>query len=124
MTTSRIKKNPYLWATIFAVILFLVFRIPYRNFIYLNGINDFHIADVAPNFIGVFILVYYYKWSTKDYLNNLFICSAVFIGLSFYEVFVQKFMISQTIDLLDVLASFLGSIFCYFSCIRIDKLDY
>jgi len=121
MIISKFRRNPYLLATILSVLIFFIFRIPYRNYIYLNKINDFYIADVAPNFLGVFVLVYYYKWTAKDNLNSLFICSAVFVGLSFYEIFIQKFMISQTIDFLDVIASLLGSICCYFSCVLIDK---
>jgi putative effector of murein hydrolase len=121
MIISKFRRNPYLLATILSVLIFFIFRIPYRNYIYLNKINDFFIADVAPNFLGVFVLVYYYKWTAKDNLNSLFICSAVFVGLSFYEIFIQKFMISQTIDFLDVIASLLGSICCYFSCVLIDK---
>lgn len=102
-----------------SVVLFLFFRIPYRTFIYERDYFDFYIADTSPNFFSVLVLVFYFKWSSKEKLNNFFICLSVGLGLVIYE-YLQNFLSAQTVDYKDVIASLFGFLISYYICNYFD----
>jgi len=60
---SRIKyinlKTIYAVLFLISSVLFAVFRLPYRQYVYENNVYDFHFADVAPNFFSVFMFVFF-----------------------------------------------------------------
>lgn len=103
-----------------SIILFLIFRLPYRQYVYGNNIYDFHFADVAPNFFSVFMFVFFHKF-ISDEVTNKVICISTFFGLVFYEIYIQQYIYDATLDVLDILASFIGAFLCYKICNRIDN---
>lgn len=104
------------------LLIFLFFRLPYRNYIYSNNIFDFFIADTAPNFLTIYLFVFFKK-SQKQPQNNLVLVVFSFLGLTIYELFLQTHIYKGArIDLLDILASFIASITVYFICEKIDKI--
>ena len=111
-------KKKYLILFIITLVIFTLFRIPYRNYIYKNHIFDFHIADTAPNFFAVFLFVFLKK-SGKESHNNLLLIFCSFLVMVLYEYFIQKYM-GLTIDPLDIIASFFGCLLVFFICKKID----
>jgi len=110
----------YLILFLLSLFIFILFRIPYRQYIYSNSIFDFYIADTAPNFIAVFLFVFLKKWQKKNIPNKLLTIST-FLGLTFYELFIQTHVYKgAVIDRLDILATFIASIIAYFICQYID----
>lgn len=111
----------YLKLFLVTIVIFLFFRLPYRSFIYDNGIFDFYIADTSPNFFTVFLFVFYKKWQ-KTTVKNITLCLATFLGLSIYELFIQKYMSIATVDYNDIIASFVGCIVAYYTIQKMDTL--
>ena len=112
----------YLILFIITLLVFLFFRLPYRNFIYSNNIFDFFIADTAPNFLTIYLFVFFKK-SQKIKHNNLMLVVFSFLGLTIYEFFLQTHIYKGArIDLLDILASLIASITVYFICEKIDEI--
>lgn len=114
-------KNIYFNLFAVTILIFLFFRLPYRDHIYHNNIFDFYIADTSPNFFAVFLLVFYRKWQNEE-LKNITLCVLTFIILCLYELFIQKYMSLATIDYRDLVASFIGTILAYFVIQKIDKM--
>lgn len=114
-------KNIYFNLFAVTILIFLFFRLPYRDFIFKNDIFDFYIADTSPNFFAVFLLVFYRKWQNEE-LKNITLCVLTFIILCLYELFIQKYMSLATIDYRDLVASFIGTILAYFVIQKIDKM--
>ena len=111
----------YLKLFLVTIVIFLFFRLPYRSFIYDNGIFDFYIADTSPNFFTVFLFVFYKKWQ-KTTIKNIILCLGTFLGLSIYELFIQKYMSIATVDYNDIIASFVGCIVAYYTIQKMDTL--
>ncbi len=112
----------YLVFFIVTLLIFLFFRLPYRNYIYSNDIFDFFIADTAPNFLTIYLFVFLKK-SQKIKYNNLVLIIFSFLGLVIYELFIQVHIYKGArIDLLDILASLIASISVYFICEKIDEI--
>ncbi|MCL7752476.1 hypothetical protein [Polaribacter sp. Z022] len=114
-------KKKYFILFLIAIALFLFFRLPYRNYIYSNNFFDFYIADTSPNFFTVFLFVFLKKSQKKNH-KNLQLCFFTFFGLILYEFFIQtKIYRGATIDNLDVIASLIAAVLCYFVCEKIDR---
>lgn len=119
---SKKSRQIYLIMLIISSLLFIFFRLPYRNYIYENKIFDFHIADSSPNFFAVFMFVFYKKLSPRK-LRNTTICSASFLGLSVYEIFIQQHIYKATFDINDIIASAIASLIAYLICMQLDKQE-
>lgn len=113
-------KRIYLILTTSSIILFLFFRFPYRTYIYDNNVFDFYIADTSPNFIAIFILLFYFKWQ-KPMVKNISLCVLVFIGLAIHEFITQSLLSLSVIDMKDIYASAIGSIIAYFTLVKLDN---
>jgi len=99
---------------IISFILFLFFRLPYRNFIYSKHLFDFYIADTAPNFFVIFLFVFLKKINNDAKISNFHLVLFSFIGIVIYEVFIQSYFKYATIDYKDILASLLASLIVFF----------
>jgi len=102
---------------------------PYRNYIYSNNINDFYIADTAPNFIAVFLFIFFKKWQNKNFTifktnftANVVLAASSFLGMLFYELFIQKYFAYAVVDINDIYASLLASVIGFFIIQKIDNL--
>tara|TARA_R110000823_G_scaffold309225_1_gene433282 strand:+ start:369 stop:758 length:390 start_codon:yes stop_codon:yes gene_type:complete len=116
----RIQQKIYILLLIVSVIIFIIFRFPYREFIYENNYFDFYIADVAPNFWAV-PMYFFFKKSFKKSPSNIRLALGSFLGLVVYEIWIQKYIYNATLDYLDILASLISSIVFYFLCEYLDK---
>jgi hypothetical protein len=113
-------KIKYFILFLFSVILFILLRFPYRNYIYSNGFFDCYIADTFPNLIFTFIYVFYHKWRHPNKESSLFLILGALGGLIFYEVVIQPLISIQTFDKKDIVASALGSIICSVICMKVE----
>jgi len=114
-------RNIYTILFVITSLLFIVFRFPYRTFIYRYDLFDFYIADTSPNFLAVLMFVFFKK-RQKNKHNNFQICFFSFVGLVIYEFFIQIHIYpGATIDLLDVISSLLASVISYFICNYFDS---
>jgi len=121
------KNKIYLKPLLITVVLFLLFRLPYRSYIYTNHIYDFYIADTAPNFFAVFLFVFLKKWQNTDsklfknnYTLNIVLIIASFLSMVFYELFIQKYFTNAIIDIKDIYASLFASVVAF---VVIQKMD-
>lgn len=117
---SSSLKTKYLLLFIASAIFFLVMRLPYRKFIYQQGHWDLHIADTAPNFLAVLLFVFYKKCRGSVHSNQLLV-SGAFLGLLLYELMIQTHIYDATIDVLDIIASLVGSSFAFLVCYYLDN---
>ena len=108
-------KQKYLILMSVSILIFMVLRIPYRNYIYDNHLWDFYIADTSPNFFAVLMFVFYKKWKSTT-SDSLLISSGAFFGLLIYEYLIQIHIYDATIDHLDVIASLFGAVTAYSIC--------
>ena len=115
-------KNKYLISLLISILLFIILRLPYRDYIYNNNLYDFHIADTAPNFFAILMFIFLNKWENNNN-SNIKLAISSFFGLTIYEFFIQQHIYNATIDYLDVLASFVAAILAYFICQKINRLD-
>lgn len=113
------NEKKYLFLFFLTLGFFFFFRFPYREFIYTNGISDYHIADTAPNFFGVFLFVFLKKSQKKKH-SNILLCSGAFLGMIAYEYVVQPFVGFATVDFFDLLASLFASLIVFSVCNRVD----
>lgn len=114
------SKSKYFYLSIISSILFIFFRFFYRNYIYSHNIFDFYIADTAPNIFPVFMYVFYKKHKEPS-INVYLLCLGAFLGLTFYELFIQKHIYNATLDINDIIASLLASLVALLIC---NKIDY
>lgn len=114
------KKEIYFLIFSFCALAFLFFRLPYRSYIYSHHLFDFYIADTAPNFWAVPAFVFFKKWRKSKHSNAL-LCTSAFLGMVVYEYFLQSFFYDATIDHLDALASFFGTVVSYFVSEKADQ---
>ena len=106
---------------IITLFVFVFFRLPYRNYIYSNNIFDFFIADTAPNFIAVFLFVFFKKSQNKTH-NNLALCFFTFLGLVVYEYYIQIHLYKgAAIDIFDAISSLIAAVIVYFICEKMDN---
>ncbi|MFC0264612.1 hypothetical protein [Fontibacter flavus] len=117
------KKN-YLSLFLLSILIFVLFRFPYRTFIYSEGIFDFYVADTSPNFLSVFVYVFYHKWRFANHRSSIFLILSILLGLIFYEIVFQRFISIQTFDFKDLIASFLGSVICFFVCLKFENRKF
>jgi hypothetical protein len=103
-----------------SIIIFIIFRIPYREFIYENNYFDFYIADVAPNFWTV-PMYFFFKKSFKKFPSNIRLALGSFLGLVVYEILIQRYIYIAIIDYRDIIASLVAAILTYFLCEYLDK---
>ncbi|HLP80956.1 MAG TPA: hypothetical protein VK141_03045 [Nitrosomonas sp.] len=98
-----------------SLILGVLAKAIYRPRIYANHINDFHIADSAPNFffvIGImFLMLYVYRKKGRSITSWKMIQQGT-LGALFYE-FIQL-ADGGTFDYFDIAASLLGAAVAYF----------
>lgn len=113
-------KKKYFLLFLFSVVLFILLRFPYREYIYSLGFFDYYIADTSPNFIAIFIYVFYYRWRSSIKESSLFLILGGLGGLIFYEVIIQPLTLIQTFDERDIIASVFGSITCSIICMKVD----
>lgn len=118
---GALKKTVYLVCLLLASALFLIFRLPYREYIYNNSVYDFYVADTAPSFFAVIMFVFLQKIRWKTLFSNIFICTCAFLGASVYELFIQQHIYRATLDWRDTSASFLAGILSFFICKYIDS---
>ncbi|OFI07637.1 VanZ like family protein [Clostridium acetireducens DSM 10703] len=117
---NKIKKI-YLIIAVINTILGFISKSSYRNYIYNNNINDFGIADSAPNFFYIigavfFILYVSQKIDKKAIKSTILACSA---GTLIYEL--EQYYTSMTFDIKDIIATILGAIICYYICEYLNK---
>ncbi len=114
-------KKKYLFLFLVSSVFFVIFRIPYRSYVYQNNFYDFHIADIAPNFFAVLLFVFLKKTNKKKH-NNTILCISTFIGVVVYEYFIQEhFYKGATVDIFDIIASFFAAILSYLIIERVDR---
>lgn len=117
MQQNLIQKM-YLCLAGLSLLLFLFFRLPYRNYIYEHGLFDFYIADTAPNFLTVFLFIFLRRSSTnEDNPYLLVIMSGV--GLIIYELVQRKSILF--FDPKDIIATLLAVVIAGFSIKWLDK---
>jgi hypothetical protein len=115
--TSNDSPNPLaaIYVIIFLVsfVLGLLSKLVYRNFIYLNHLSDFGLADSLPSFFTVlgisFATLSFYQYKVAKISYSIFVMSA--FSMIAYE-FSQKFE-SGVFDVNDIIASIIGSIFAF-----------
>ncbi len=105
------KKRLY-YLIIDIIILLLMIKV-YRPYIYSNSINDFHIADSIPSFLGVLIMsnIIYLNDKNLEYDFLLYLCPT--IGLIIYE-FLQYYLHVGTFDINDIIFTLIGGIIVFF----------
>ncbi len=88
------------------VLISFLLSITYRPYIYQNHIYDFHIADTYSNWLAVpASTLFFWGYGKGKYKINKIILGSV-IGFIIYE-----FILSGTLDILDIIATLLsGSI--------------
>ncbi|MCY6958329.1 hypothetical protein [Clostridium brassicae] len=117
---GKVKKI-YLVIAIINTVLGFISKSCYRDYIYKNNINDFGIADSAPNFfyiIGIVFFILYVKKEVnkKAIKNTILTCSA---GVLVYEL--EQNYTHMIFDIKDVIATILGVIFCYYVSEYLNK---
>lgn len=117
------KKKVYFRPLVIVIILFLILRFPYRNYIYNNQIFDFYIADTSPNFLAIFMCVFFERMTSKHNDGLLMICLIILGAILTYEIIIQPYLFAQTYDSKDIIASFLSLPICFFICKKIENLD-
>jgi hypothetical protein len=115
--TSNEAPNPL--AIIYVIIFFISFvlgllsKLVYRDFIYLNNISDFGLADSLPSFFAVlgisFATLSFYQFKFAKISYSIFVMSA--FSMIAYE-FSQNFE-NGVFDVNDIIASIIGSIFAF-----------
>ncbi len=112
----------YVLIFLFAFILGLLSKLVYRDFIYLNHLNDFGLADSLPNFfaaLGISFATLSFSKNKFDKISySIFINSA--LSMIAYE-FSQIFLIG-VFDINDIIASIIGSIFAFGLYKRLTKV--
>lgn len=113
MLKIQIKNKKRLYYLIIDIILLLFMIKVYRPYIYINAINDFHIADSIPSFLGVLIMsnIIYLNEKNLDYNFLLYLCPTV--GLIIYEFLQYAFKIG-TFDINDIVFTLIGGIIVFF----------
>ena len=94
-----------------AVLLCEVARAYYRPFIYLNEINDFHIADTLGNSLGTVGTVFVFLSLLGD--SNIwdhFLIRTTVISVLVYEV--AHPLLGKPIDPWDLMATVIAGFFC------------
>jgi glycopeptide antibiotics resistance protein len=115
--TSPEPYNPlaiiYVLIFLFAFILGLLSKLVYRDFIYLNDLNDFGLADSLPNFFAALGI----SFATLSFSKNKFdkISYSIFINsaLSMIAYEFSQIFLSGVFDIHDIIASIVGSIFAF-----------
>ena len=120
LADKRIQQKNYILLLIVSIIIFIIFRFPYREFIYENNIYDLYIADVAPNFWAV-PMYFFFKKSFKKSPSNIRLALGSLLGLVVYEIWIQKYIYNAIFDYRDIIASLVAAILTYFLCEYLDK---
>lgn len=112
---NKIKKI-YLVIAISTTVCGFIFKLGYRSYIYKNNINDFGIADSAPNFfytVGIiFFMLYIQKKIEMKATRNIILATTA--GVLTYEL--EQNFTSMIFDVKDVIATIIGTIICYLIC--------
>lgn len=110
ISSDRKKRLYYLVIDI--TLLLLIIKI-YRPYIYSYNINDFHIADSIPNFLGVIIMsnIMYLNEKNLDYEFLLYLCPVT--GLIIYEL-LQYYLKRGTFDINDIIFTLIGGVIVFF----------
>lgn len=113
MLKLQIINNKRLYYLIIDIILLLLMIKVYRPYIYNYCINDFHIADSIPSFLGVIIMsnIIYLNEKNLDYEFLLYLCPT--IGLTIYE-FLQYCLKIGTFDINDIIFTLIGGVIVFF----------
>ena len=93
-----------------ALVIYEVARVTYRPYIYSRGINDFHIADTLGNSLGTVATIFVFvSLLGRDRAQDYFLIRTVTISVLVYEV--AHPLLGKPIDLWDIIATVLASIF-------------
>jgi hypothetical protein len=107
--SRRRKTNMAIGIT--AVLLCEVARAYYRPFIYLNEINDFHIADTLGNSLGTVGAVFVFlSLLGHSNIRNHFLIRTTVISVLVYEV--AHPLLGKPIDPWDLMATVIAGFFC------------
>lgn len=93
-----------------AVVFYEVARAYYRPFIYLNGINDFHIADTLGNSLGTIATIFVFVSILGiDRAKDIFLIRTVTIAVIVYEM--AHPLLGKSVDPLDIIATIGAGVF-------------
>lgn len=103
------------WAIVIVpLILAIVLKSVYRNYVYTAKFNDFGFADTSPNFFAALIIVIsYLLWNQYDRRKFLNWTALTVLGLISYEV-IQNFESGRTFDWFDLSATLVGAVAGFF----------
>ena len=118
MQQNTIHKRAYLCLFGFSSLLFLVFRLPYRSYIYEHGLFDFYIADTAPNFLTVFMAVFLRR-SRSSKESALMLATMSGLGVLVYEFIQGKTILF--FDWRDVMATVIAALLVYPCIVYLDR---
>lgn len=99
-------------------IVFLIFRLPYRSYIYEHGLFDFYIADTAPNFLTVFMFVFLRR-SLSNQESALLLSTTSGLGILVYEFIQGKTILF--FDWRDVIATVIAALLVYPCIVYLDR---
>lgn len=118
MKFKPLSQTKYLWMLIILLsIIAIIFKSTYRQYIYVNHINDYGLADSSPNFFaGLIIVLLYFVQEQKTTLQKHALFAAV--GLVGYELIQGSVFKNNIFDYKDIIASILGAFIGYLICSR------
>lgn len=104
------KKKSLYYKMFFIFLLLTTFMSTiYRNYIYVNNINDYGLADIFPN-IGAVItasFLFMAREKYKEYKDELIVMLGAVIGFIVYE-FIQINLPISTFDWKDIIGTIVG----------------
>lgn len=119
-----IKRKIYIIPLLITSLIFLILRLPYRDYIYEHGIFDYYIADTAPNFLAALLFIFMERLTSKYEDGLLFIALVALSGLIGYEVLIQPYLSPQSFDVKDIIASIIGTIIGFLIAMRLENLTF
>ena len=96
-----------------ALILGLLSKLVYRDFIYSNNLNDFGLADSLPNFFAVFGIAFASLTFHKNKINNISFWFFINSASSMIAYEITQIFFGGVFDVKDIIASIVGSIFAF-----------
>lgn len=117
-----ISNKVYMGIGITAAIFGFIAKIPYRNYVYFKGINDYGIADWIPSLlyiIGIIFIVLYFSDNSKKWKVNTTIFT-ITLGALFYEL--EQCYSNMTFDIKDVIAIIIGAFICKGIIVCLDNI--
>lgn len=110
------QKASFLIGLVF-VIIGLVFKSYYRNYIVSHGIDDFGLANSLPSFL--YVIGFSQLLQISSFRYPALVILIVSLGSVIYEF--KQYYSSGTLDISDIVASLAGGLISYFILIYVEK---